>query len=204
MDRSFSYTASGAAQQPPVWEEVLAKETNRVGLFFSRLDVREARIVRRIVYRSRHPALQWATAALCRLGNGWLYLLLGVLVLGIEGVAGWRPILAAGLAVAIAFACYRYLKPRLARVRPCDRDPTLPRCAEVLDRYSCPSGHCMTATAVAIPLGLAFAPVVGFLIVGWLLIAWSRLSAAHHYPTDLIVGSLIGAGSALPACLLLL
>lgn len=204
MDRPFSCTVSGPAPEPPPWGRVLVRRSDRVHLFFNRLDAREARIVRRIVSRSCHPVLQQATSVLCWLGNGWLYLLLGALVLGLKGLEGWRPILAAALSVAVAFMCYSYLKPRLARVRPCDRDPALPRFAEVLDRYSCPSGHCMTATAVAIPLALTFAHVLSWLIVGWMLIAWSRLSAAHHYPTDLLVGSMIGAGSALPVCLLLL
>jgi undecaprenyl-diphosphatase len=79
-----------------------------------------------------------------------------------------------------------------------DRDGGLVSLLKPLDRYSCPSGHCMTAAALSLPIALVipgFAPLLVALI---LLIGWARLAAAHHYPSDLILGTLMGYGVAWP------
>ena len=61
----------------------------------------------------------------------------------------------------------------------------------------------MTAIAFGVPLGYAFPgtlPAIGLFL---LIIAWSRLALAHHYPTDLILGGVIGAAVATPITMLI-
>ena len=139
-----------------------------------------------------------------RMGNGWLYLPLAVLLPMLKGWQSWRFLLAASLSVIVAHSFYPIIKSRLARLRPCDFDPTLSSSIKALDRYSCPSGHCMTAAAVGIPLALAFPPTLPAIAFIWLLIAWSRIALGHHYPTDLLLGGAIGAGIAVPVSMLVL
>jgi undecaprenyl-diphosphatase len=171
---------------------------------FHRLDSHEIRFVRLMVHKSQHPVLQSATKLLNCLGNGWLYGVIGTFLLIGKGMQVWRPILAALVSVALTHLLYHWIKSYLARVRPCDSDPTLRTTVKALDKYSCPSGHCMTATAVGIPVALAF-PVAALAVLSmWLLIAWSRLSSGHHYPTDLILGLTIGACIALPVSMMLI
>jgi membrane-associated phospholipid phosphatase len=62
----------------------------------------------------------------------------------------------------------------------------------------------MTATAVGIPLALTFPSAALAVLLMWFLIAWSRLSSGHHYPTDLILGLIIGACISLPVSVFLL
>jgi undecaprenyl-diphosphatase len=79
-----------------------------------------------------------------------------------------------------------------------DRDGALESLLKPLDRYSCPSGHCMTVAALSLPIGFVmpgFAPALVALLV---LIGWARLAAAHHYPSDLVLGTLMGYGVAWP------
>ncbi len=96
------------------------------------------------------------------------------------------------------------LKQFLKRSRPCDYDATLARDPAPLDRYSCPSGHAMTAVAYRIPLLFACpsaAPVVAGVCV---LISWSRVALGHHYLTDVVIGAAIGGAVATPLAFLLL
>jgi undecaprenyl-diphosphatase len=138
------------------------------------------------------------------LGNGWLYPLLAGLLLAVQGRNAVRPLLAAACAVGAAHIVYAWLKPRLARVRPCEAEAHLPRSASPLDKFSCPSGHCMTLTAVAVPLAWAFPATLLALLMGLLAIGWARVSLAHHYPMDLALGILLALGVAWPVVLLFL
>ncbi|QPI47685.1 phosphatase PAP2 family protein [Massilia antarctica] len=105
---------------------------------------------------------------------------------------------AALLSTLIGHLFYRALKQRVARMRPFDRDPALQSLSKVLDKYSFPSGHCMTLTTALVPIAHA-APATVPLAVGALaLLALCRLIAAHHYPSDVLAGIGLGAAIALP------
>jgi undecaprenyl-diphosphatase len=177
----------------------------RLSLLFRGLDAREARYVRVVMNCSRgRPRLHGVNAFLNLLGNGWLYLPLAILLPLLKGWQSWRFLLAGSLSVIVAHTLYYWIKRRLARLRPYDADPTLGATVKALDKYSCPSGHCMTSAAVGIPLALAFPPTLPAVALTWLLIAWSRISLGHHYPTDLILGGLLGACVAWPISVLIL
>jgi undecaprenyl-diphosphatase len=62
----------------------------------------------------------------------------------------------------------------------------------------------MTAAAVGVPLALSFPATLPAAALVWLLIAWSRVSLGHHYPTDLLLGGAIGAGVSLTVARLLM
>lgn len=132
-----------------------------------------------------------------RLGNGWLYgvILAALLWFHPENVA-WV-IVAAALAAGCAHFAYHWIKRLTARPRPCDVDPSLKPFLNTLDKYSFPSGHCMTVTCVSIPVVAAYPEFAAFAVVLWLLIAWSRLATGHHYPSDLLAGTVLGAVIAL-------
>jgi undecaprenyl-diphosphatase len=162
------------------------------------LNATEAWLVRRVVIRSRHPYLRAVTVGVSRASNGWLYPCLAVVLLLVRGVSAWRVIVPAGVAAGLAYCVYPLIKRGLGRIRPCDADPSLDPPVKALDRYSCPSGHCIAATIVAVALVGEFAAATPFIAVGWLLIAWSRLSSGHHYPSDLVIGAALGAAAVLP------
>lgn len=168
--------------------------------FFARLDAREQVLVRMAMHVSRHPSAMRFNATLNQLGNGWLYLITLVCLPLAAGSAALRPALAASCAVGIAFILYGLLKPFLARTRPCDADWLVEAYAKPLDKYSCPSGHTMTAVAIAIPLAIAFPFALPAIVVLASLIAWSRVACGHHYPSDVLLGALLGAAVAMPIC----
>jgi undecaprenyl-diphosphatase len=94
---------------------------------------------------------------------------------------------AAGLAV------YKFLKRTFVRERPFIRHAGISLAQTPLDRYSFPSGHTLHAVAFAWQACAAF-PELSFALVPLALaIAASRVVLGLHYPTDVLVGALLGA-----------
>jgi undecaprenyl-diphosphatase len=171
-------------------------ETIRSG--WLQLDERELRFVRPLWTSCRWSCVRSIALMLNRLSNGWLYPLVVASLLWLQPARASVVIAAAALAVGSAHLVYPSIKRLLARPRPCDMDPSLKPLLDTLDQYSFPSGHCMTVTCVLIPVTSAFPHLGTSAGVLWLLVAWARLATAHHYPSDLIAGTALGAMIAWP------
>jgi undecaprenyl-diphosphatase len=172
---------------------------------FEGLDRWELPIVRFVASSSNHPLPQMLTRSLNWLGNGWLYPICVVLaLLCLELTQALRVIAACGISAGLCFTLYPWLKKRLRRHRPFQLDARVVVAAPPLDYFSCPSGHTMAATAVAIPLYLGVPLAMPAIVSVWTLICWSRVSAGHHFPTDLLLGALIGAAVSVPVAMLTL
>jgi undecaprenyl-diphosphatase len=167
----------------------------RLDEYVARLDRREIQAVRSVAAMSSSRPVITCCHWVNWLGDGWLYLFGMAMILGTDGIAAWRPLLAACLATGFAFVPYLLLKPSLRRLRPCDSDPALSRGARALDRYSCPSGHCMTLAAAAIPIAWVHPSLTPVILLFGLLLAWTRLALGHHYPSDILVGTALGVTS---------
>lgn len=116
-----------------------------------------------------------------------------------------RSVACAALSLALAFLIYPPLKRLIARPRPCHADGRLADALQPLDRYSFPSGHAMTAAAFGVPVAVA-APALGVLIVtaGCVLMSWSRMALGHHYLSDVVAGTILGATIATAVALFVL
>jgi undecaprenyl-diphosphatase len=172
--------------------------------FFNRCNQWEIGFVRAALKISSGSYVRSSSIFINRLSNGWLYPAIILVLLAIEGLAVWRLLLVSGLAAAIAHSIYAVIKGRLARLRPCDYDRALNLSIKTLDKYSCPSGHIMTATVVAVPLGKVFPFLLPAIIVTCLVIAWARISLGHHYPSDILLGALLGSMVSLPVSIFLI
>lgn len=171
---------------------------------FAQIDPFELRLVHRFArYRSRPSALRLAMF-MNILGDGWIYPIVAIAILAGLGWDSVRALLTAILAVGFAHAVYPFIKRYMARPRPFEKDPTLIVAVAPIDKYSCPSGHAMTATAAFLPLALAYPPLGVALLAIWCLLAWARLILGHHYASDLIVGAGLGAASTAVSGLLLI
>lgn len=157
---------------------------------------RAQRLEMRIVSGQRHLSdrglLRALAAASNWLGNGWLYLFLAGALLWAASPRAYGVLLVAGLGVGAAHAVYPWIKRRIARLRPFERAPHLGPRTPVLDRYSFPSGHCMTSCAVGVPFAQGYPEFAWLALTVCLVIAWARVACAHHYPTDLLAGSTLG------------
>jgi undecaprenyl-diphosphatase len=158
----------------------------------ARLTAVELYVVHGVVQTAHSRLGRIFAIALSRLGNGWVYIALAVgsvLAAGMKAV----PLLAVGVLNALVLhAVYPIIKRIVARPRPYRQDTTLVPLLPALDENSFPSGHAMTLPAALVPLVLAFPSMLSLACAGWLLMAWARLASAHHYPSDVAVGTVLG------------
>jgi undecaprenyl-diphosphatase len=61
------------------------------------------------------------------------------------------------------------------------------------DQFSFPSGHSITAFAVAVPVGLFYPGLASVLLFLAASIALSRIILGMHFLSDVLAGSAIGA-----------
>lgn len=158
----------------------------------SLIESADHRLMRRV---HRWSAPRWIRLwMICatRGGDGWLWYALGIVLL----VFGGRPgALAVGQAAAAAMCgvgLFLWLKKKTARRRPCALEA---HCwANLLppDQFSFPSGHTITAFAVAVPVTAQFpeaAVGVWFCAVS---IAVSRIILGMHFFSDVAAGATLG------------
>jgi undecaprenyl-diphosphatase len=157
------------------------------------IEDRDYRLMRR-VHRWRAPRwfrLWMLTATRC--GDGWLWYGLGVLLLVAGGPLRYEAVGAGALATATGILLFRILKRSSRRPRPCEIEPHCWSSIRPPDRYSFPSGHSITAFAVAISVGLFYPELLACLLLVAVCIAASRILLGMHFLSDVVAGSVIGA-----------
>ena len=165
---------------------------------FTRLDQFEIHWVQSQNRLTRHHSLRACAIIVSRCADGWVYLPIALAAV-IPGLRrGAMVVFAAGVAVALAHTVYAVGKRVVARPRPYTSDLTVESLGTPLDKYSFPSGHCMTAAAVCVTIGAAFPSSTPLGILLLVFIGWARLACAHHYPSDVLCGAALGAAIALP------
>jgi undecaprenyl-diphosphatase len=127
-------------------------------------------------------------------GDGWLWYAMGLAILLFGGEARFEALGAAGTASLLSILLFQWLKRLTGRRRPCHIEP---HCWATLlppDQFSFPSGHTMTAFAVAVPLSLFYPTLAIGLLFCALSIAMSRILLGMHFLSDVVAGALIGTG----------
>jgi undecaprenyl-diphosphatase len=134
----------------------------------------------------------WMTLA-SRLGDGWLWYAIGLILLLFGGSGRYVAVGAATLSAAISMFVFLRLKKLARRKRPC----AIERCSWSTllppDQFSFPSGHSMTAFSVTVPLSMAYPSLEAGLLFCALSIAVSRVLLGLHFLSDVVAGSLLGA-----------
>ena len=135
----------------------------------------------------------WMTSS-SRAGDGWLWAGLLIPILWLGGTARYRAVAVLATAVLCGIGSFLVLKRVAGRKRPCSIAP-IPW-ARLLppDRFSFPSGHSITAFAITVPLSLFYPAYMLGLIFCAVSVAMSRVVLGLHFVSDVIAGSLMGAG----------
>ena len=144
---------------------------------------------------NKWPAPRWVrlwSVVATRAGDGWLWYLIGLVILLIGDAGRFEAIAAAGSAALAGIATFKALKHVSGRRRPCQIEP---HCWATLlppDQFSFPSGHTITAFAVAVTLGEFYPMLLPALLFCAVSIAASRILLGMHFLSDVVVGAALG------------
>lgn len=143
-----------------------------------------------------HASLTKVARYVSKTGDGPLYLLVAGLLYWSEGIES--PMLRAMLlAFAIERPVYFVLKNCLRRNRPQAALQNFRSAITPSDQFSFPSGHTSAAFMMATLLG-CYLPLLMAVLYGWAaLVGFSRVVLGVHFPTDILVGAVLGVGTAL-------
>jgi len=156
------------------------------------LEAGDHRLMRR-VNRWRAPIWLrlWMIAA-TRGGDGWLWYGIGFIVAVVGGPQRFHAIGAVVFAVALGIGMFLNIKRSFRRRRPCALEP---HCwAKLLppDQFSFPSGHTITAFAVATALGTFYPAMRPGLFFCAASVGASRVVLGMHFLTDVLAGAALG------------
>lgn len=125
-------------------------------------------------------------------GDGWLWYSLCLLLLLFGGDGRFVAVGAAAIASSLGISLFLFLKRAFGRKRPCHIQP---HCwANLLppDQFSFPSGHTISAFAVAVPITIVYPMLAVPLLFCALSVAISRVVLGMHFLSDVLAGMVIG------------
>jgi len=163
--------------------------TRSVWGFIERRDYRVMQRMNR--WRAPRWIRYWMIAA-TRMGDGWLWYGLGIMLVLYGGPQRFSAIGAAGAAAGVGILVFKMLKRLSQRQRPCQIEP---HCwSKVLppDKFSFPSGHTMSAFSIALVVSYFYPSLEGTLFFVAFSIAVSRIVLGMHFLSDVQAGIVLG------------
>ncbi|MEE4278768.1 MAG: phosphatase PAP2 family protein [Halieaceae bacterium] len=131
-----------------------------------------------------------------RSADGYLYVVIGGL-LALSDDVGDVFLQHIVLAFALERAAYWLLKNGLRRKRPADALPDFESKITAADEFSFPSGHTSAAFLFVTLLVLHLGPLL-LPLYGWAMaVGMSRVYLGVHFPTDTVMGAMLGSSVAL-------
>lgn len=128
-----------------------------------------------------------------RLGDGPFWYAMLFAVWYAHGLDYGIQILYVILAGSVGTAIYKFLKHKTVRPRPYQVHQVIVLGERPLDHFSFPSGHTLHAVMATIVLGYMLPMLLIIMVPFTVLVALSRMVLGLHYPTDVLVGAVIGA-----------
>lgn len=156
------------------------------------IEARDHQVMRRVHHWRAPRWLRYWMLSATRLGDGWIWYSIGIALLVFGGADRYTALVACITAEGVAVTLFQFLKRASNRKRPCQLEA---HCwSKVLppDQFSFPSGHSMSAFAIAVPLCIYYPDLQAPLLMISFSIAVSRVILGMHFVSDVVVGSLVG------------
>lgn len=150
-------------------------------------------LMRRVQKWTPRRWLRWWMLGATRAGDGWLWGLAGAAVLASGADNSYRAFGAVVAAVTFGVVLFSILKRIVGRRRPCYLERQCWHNLLPPDQFSFPSGHSITAFAVAITLGMFYPLALIGLLFCALSVSASRVVLGMHFLSDVVVGCIIGS-----------
>lgn len=127
-----------------------------------------------------------------RLGDyGIFWIMLAILFLFFKKTRKIGISMGIALILGLVF-CNLMLKPIIARTRPYIADPSLMLIVKPEADFSFPSGHTVASVECAVAIYVNNKKMGIAALVIAVLVAFSRLYLTVHYPSDVIIGAVLG------------
>ncbi|MCG2609229.1 MULTISPECIES: phosphatase PAP2 family protein [unclassified Acinetobacter] len=142
---------------------------------------------------SHSQAVAYFFKMISRFGNGLFWLIMLASLWMLEGVFYLVQLVYLLLSGSVGTLIYKILKQKTVRPRPYQVHQVIRMQEQPLDHFSFPSGHTLHAVMASAVLGHIQPMLLILMLPFTILVAISRMVLGLHYPSDVVVGALIGA-----------
>lgn len=151
----------------------------------------------RIVSSRLHATMVNAARWTSRTGDGWAYIVIPAVLYLHHGDGSDTFFVACVVAGLVERAMYFLAKQGFRRRRPPDVVPGYRSHIVPSDEFSFPSGHSSAAFLMATLLVMVYGPAFSVLYLWSAAVGLSRVILGVHFPTDILVGALMGSAIAI-------
>lgn len=160
---------------------------------WNQIESRDLRLMRRMHQWKPPRWFRILVIATTRMGDGWVWYMLGGILLAFGGLQRFLAVASGASATLAGVIFFRAIKGVSRRKRPCEIEPHCWSSILPPDKYSFPSGHAISAFAIALSIGFFYPEIQILLLLLAVLIAASRIVLGMHFLSDVLAGALIGS-----------